>query len=262
VAHNPAQTLDVRTARNLATTTKTAPQLQGISPRWLLSLLPWVQVESGTYRVNRVKIVLRPDKRIEALTEGGEAKINPENLRTLSLFQPLDGETLERIASKLSAEKAAAGDIVVTEGELGDKFFIIAKGKVELGSTGDNSKKNSGSLRGAFIRGGNGHTINTVMRLPPGAHSRRAASKKLLGISRGLDQEDNRDNLEYQRLYGPAEVFGERILWDGGKAARNLLWKATRKKSLDFMPSGALNPHVDSIFTESRMANYTDCPAA
>lgn len=85
-----------------------------------------------------------------------------------------------------------------------------------------------------------------------------ASSKKLLDISRGLAPEDNRDNLEHQRLYGPAEVFGERILRDGGKVARNLLWKATHKKSLDFMPSGALNPHVDSVFKESRMANYID----
>ncbi len=39
-------------ARNLATTTKTVPQMQGITSRWLLRLLPWVQVSGGTYRVN------------------------------------------------------------------------------------------------------------------------------------------------------------------------------------------------------------------
>ena len=31
-------------ARNLATTTKTSPKMMSITPRWLLSLLPWVQV--------------------------------------------------------------------------------------------------------------------------------------------------------------------------------------------------------------------------
>ncbi len=40
-------------ARNLTTTTKTVPQMQGISSRWLLKVLPWVQVSGGTYRVNR-----------------------------------------------------------------------------------------------------------------------------------------------------------------------------------------------------------------
>jgi hypothetical protein len=41
-------------AQNLATTTKTVPMWEGITPRWLLKLLPWVQVRSGMYRINRV----------------------------------------------------------------------------------------------------------------------------------------------------------------------------------------------------------------
>jgi encapsulin shell SprI-like protein len=42
-------------ARQLANTTKTVPQLVATSPRWLVQLLSWVPVESGTYRVNQVK---------------------------------------------------------------------------------------------------------------------------------------------------------------------------------------------------------------
>ena len=42
-------------ARQLANTTKTAPQYDAITPRWLVQLLSWVPVESGTYRVNKVK---------------------------------------------------------------------------------------------------------------------------------------------------------------------------------------------------------------
>src|ERR1700684_4538078 len=51
-------------ARNLATTTKTRPQMMSITPRWLLSLLPWVQVDGGTYRVNRTKVELPKADRI------------------------------------------------------------------------------------------------------------------------------------------------------------------------------------------------------
>ena len=50
--------LSTAAARNLATTTKTVPQMQGISSRWLLRKLPWVQVSGGTYRVNR-RLTLR-----------------------------------------------------------------------------------------------------------------------------------------------------------------------------------------------------------
>ena len=48
-------TLGAEAARQLANTTKTPPQWIGVTPRWLVSLLPWTPVEAGTYRVNRVK---------------------------------------------------------------------------------------------------------------------------------------------------------------------------------------------------------------
>ena len=51
----PAATLGAAAARQLANTTKTPPQWVGTTPRWLVSLLPWVPVEAGTYRVNKVK---------------------------------------------------------------------------------------------------------------------------------------------------------------------------------------------------------------
>lgn len=50
---SPQQSLGTAAARNLATTTKSAPQMQEITSRWLLKMLPWVQVQGGTYRVNR-----------------------------------------------------------------------------------------------------------------------------------------------------------------------------------------------------------------
>jgi hypothetical protein len=42
-------------ARQLANATKTVPQLLPITPRWLVHFLPWVGVEAGIYRLNRVK---------------------------------------------------------------------------------------------------------------------------------------------------------------------------------------------------------------
>jgi hypothetical protein len=62
---NVPQTLGAPAARQLANTTKIPPQWIGVTPRWLVSLLPWVPVEAGTYRVNKVK-------------EGGEEGIRIE----------------------------------------------------------------------------------------------------------------------------------------------------------------------------------------
>ncbi len=50
-------------ARRLSHTTKTRPMMEIISPRWFLELLPWVPVQAGIYRVNRVKQMLETDER-------------------------------------------------------------------------------------------------------------------------------------------------------------------------------------------------------
>jgi hypothetical protein len=42
-------------ARQLANATKTVPQMSTITPRWLVHFLPWVGVEAGIYRLNKVK---------------------------------------------------------------------------------------------------------------------------------------------------------------------------------------------------------------
>ena len=57
-------TLGEQAARQLANTTKTVPQMQAITPRWLIACLPWVPVEAGTYRVNRV-VETRADARAD-----------------------------------------------------------------------------------------------------------------------------------------------------------------------------------------------------
>jgi hypothetical protein len=49
------RTLSEPAARQLANATKTRAQWTGITPRWLVSFLPWVPVEAGIYRLNRVK---------------------------------------------------------------------------------------------------------------------------------------------------------------------------------------------------------------
>lgn len=46
-------------ARQLAIATRTVPQMVTISPRWLTQLMSWVPVESGVYRLNKVKNATR-----------------------------------------------------------------------------------------------------------------------------------------------------------------------------------------------------------
>src|SRR6266545_2857871 len=76
----PQQSLSTTAARNLATTTKTVPQMQAITSRWLLRILPWVQASGGTYRVNRRLSYAVGDGRVSFATTGAEVRVIPREL--------------------------------------------------------------------------------------------------------------------------------------------------------------------------------------
>jgi hypothetical protein len=68
----PQRALSTKSAQKLATTTKTPPQMTGATPRWLLQLLPWVEVKAGTYRINRRQVVVDEE---HAVNDHGEKNI-------------------------------------------------------------------------------------------------------------------------------------------------------------------------------------------
>ncbi len=123
-------------ARNLANTTKTSPKMMSITPRWLLSLLPWVQVDGGTYRVNRTKIELPKAQRIGIDFTDGVASFAPESLRSVPLFSGLPDAFIVGMANRFRTEDVSLGSNVVAEGEDRSKFFVIAQGQVEVLSKG------------------------------------------------------------------------------------------------------------------------------
>ncbi|HVJ84209.1 MAG TPA: family 2B encapsulin nanocompartment shell protein [Caulifigura sp.] len=123
-------------ARNLANTTKTRPQMMSITPRWVLSLLPWVQVDGGTYRVNRTKVELSRAARVATDIVGELATFAPESLRSVPLFSRLPESIIARMASRFKTERVELGNDLVIEGSDRSRFFIIAQGQVEVLSKG------------------------------------------------------------------------------------------------------------------------------
>jgi CRP-like cAMP-binding protein len=119
-------------ARNLANTTKTSPKMASITPRLLLSQLPWVQVNGGIYRVNRTKVELPKAERIEVIVSAGSAAFPPPSLRNVPLFSGLPETIVARMAGSFKTEEVPLGNKVIVEGEQESKFFIIAQGQVEV----------------------------------------------------------------------------------------------------------------------------------
>jgi CRP-like cAMP-binding protein len=121
VAEQSRLSLSTAAARNLATTTKSVPQMQGITPRWLLRVLPWVEASGGTYRVNRRLTYLVGDGRVTFTTVGADVRVIPGELGALPMLRGFDD----------------AGDTLTEAGQPSDQLFLIAHGKVEKFGPGE-----------------------------------------------------------------------------------------------------------------------------
>ena len=206
------------TARNLANTTKTAPKMQSITPRWLLSLLPWVQVDGGTYRVNRTKVELPPAQRIGVDFTAGVASFYPESLRNVPLFSRLPESIIARMHDKFHVEEVSLGNKLIGEGEDGNKFFVLAQGQVEVLSKGVHGS----DLRLALLSEGEffGES-DLVSDRPSDVTIRTITPCVLLTLSRkdldaALDEapmyreEFQRAVVEHQELQSTVNRYGER----------------------------------------------------
>lgn len=135
------QSLSTAAARTLTTTTKSAPQMQGITARWLLRLLPWVDVSGGVYRVNRRLSYALGDGIISFTEVGSAARVIPQELAELPILQGFeDADVLAALADRFVQREHAAGDRLVTAGQPADHVCILVHGKarkLRAGKYGD-----------------------------------------------------------------------------------------------------------------------------
>jgi CRP-like cAMP-binding protein len=130
--------LGTAAARNLATTTKSVPQMQSITPRWLLRVLPWVQAEGAVYRVNRRLSYAVGDGRVSFTNTGTTVQVVPPELRELPLFRDYaDDDVLAALAGRFVQQDYEPGDVIVQQGQPADRAFLLAFGKVSKIGTGE-----------------------------------------------------------------------------------------------------------------------------
>jgi hypothetical protein len=124
--------LGTAAARNLATTTKSPPQMQGITSRWLLKMLQWVQVSGGVFRVNRRLTYAVGDGRVTFTNTGAKVQVIPQELCELPLLRGFeDVDVLDALASRFVQHEYKPGDIIVEAGKPADSICLIARGKIE-----------------------------------------------------------------------------------------------------------------------------------
>ncbi|NUS45381.1 MAG: cyclic nucleotide-binding domain-containing protein [Mycobacteriaceae bacterium] len=132
------RSLSTAAARNLATTTKSEPQMQGISSRWLTKMLPWVQVGGGVYRVNRRTTYTLGDGRVEFAVDGSQARVIPQELREIPQLRDFDDDrVLGSLASRFEQRQYGPGEVVTEAGNPMDQIFLIVHGKLQKMGSGD-----------------------------------------------------------------------------------------------------------------------------
>jgi CRP-like cAMP-binding protein len=133
--------LDIAAARALTTTTKSAPQMQEITSRWLLRMLPWVQVSGGTYRVNR-RLSHAPSEGLLTFTSNGtDVRVVPADLAELPWMQGFaDTDILNTLADQFVQQEFEPGEVIAQANQPADRLFLLASGKANklgIGKYGD-----------------------------------------------------------------------------------------------------------------------------
>ena len=93
-----------------------------------IDLLPW-----QTREVVSELIISRLDWGSSLGEQVSDARNRTRNvLRRVPLFVTVTDEELDNIANHLKGEKFPAGEVIIQEGEIGDKFYILERGKATV----------------------------------------------------------------------------------------------------------------------------------
>ncbi|MEU6590114.1 family 2B encapsulin nanocompartment shell protein [Streptomyces sp. NPDC046881] len=123
--------LSTRAARQLTTTTKSEPQMQAITSRWLLKTLPWVDVKGGAYRVNR-RLQLRTGRGRVHFEQNGadDVRVIPETLTELPILRGYpDTEVLREIATRFQPREVRPGQVLFEAGQPVTEAYLVAHGR-------------------------------------------------------------------------------------------------------------------------------------
>jgi CRP-like cAMP-binding protein len=125
--------------------------MQGISSRWLLRLLPWVEASGGTYRVNRRLSYTVGDGQITFVATGDQVRVIPDELRELPPLRDFeDQEVLSALAGRFEQNEYGPGDVIAEFGHQADRVYLIAHGKINKVGTG---KYGTSSVLGVLADG-------------------------------------------------------------------------------------------------------------
>ena len=94
-------------------------------------------VDSGTHqallaRDGLYRLLWEKQSGIQVSPDGRQARIDPERLAAIPLFAGLSESERRDLATRMTSWSCQPREVIVREGDLGDRFFVVARGKVAV----------------------------------------------------------------------------------------------------------------------------------
>ena len=207
--------------------------LFNVRPRTGRVFRMWMQPETGIFKVN----------------------VGQSNIPAYSLLKAM-GTTDEEMSKAWGPELAMANTKAAKKQDL-DKFYArIAGNKADMNFGSERKAREISEIlakaeldpdvmaRTLGMADANNVSKGVLLR----------AATKLLNVSRGAEDPDDRDAPKYSNILSIEDHIPERVEKDAGNLARNLLWKVRRDRTLKRMPAGALSPYTEGYMFGSRLA--------
>jgi MFS family permease len=90
----------------------------------------------GAFAPLVVMVLWRPLRAVEREARAPEAQLLAL-VRSLPIFAPLPAPAIERVLGSLERLDTAAGEVLIREGDPGDRFYILAEGSVDITLRGE-----------------------------------------------------------------------------------------------------------------------------
>lgn len=121
------KSISIQSAQQLSITNNTKPQIPTLTPRWFMKMLPWVNVESGIYRINRVKFISDVTK----IPIPHDMLVTTQFLKQMSLFESFPDDIITNICDKMQHRSTSPGEIIVETGKKNERLYIVLEGQFD-----------------------------------------------------------------------------------------------------------------------------------
>lgn len=203
-------------------------------------------VKAGTGRTFRVWL--------EPKTGVFKVNIGQSNIPLYPLMQSMGVKDTE--LSKAWGGEILAANAAARQQQAIEKYYERFTRKLPTAELSDQARRDelSKAINGAEVdEGVVARTLGLAGHKNVSSAMLLRSTQKMLNISKGQEEPDDRDAPMFSRVMGIEDHIRERIDNDAGKIARTLIWKIRRDRNLKRVQPGVLNPYVEGYMFGSRL---------